>query len=34
MFAFKDILTGTNFLIAIISALIGWVVFENLRNRL
>ena len=27
-FALKDILTGTNFLIALISALIGYVVFE------
>ena len=32
--AFADILTGTNFLIAIVSALIGYVVFELLRKRL
>lgn len=33
-FAFNDIFTGTNFLIAIISALIGYVVFEYLRKKL
>jgi len=30
----SDIFTGANFLIAIISALIGWVVFEYLREKL
>lgn len=34
MFALKNIFTGTNFLIAVISALVGFVVFEYLRNRL
>jgi len=34
MFALKTIFTGTNFVIAIISALIGYVVFEYLRKRL
>jgi len=33
-FAMSDIFTGANFLIAIISALIGWVVFEYLREKL
>jgi hypothetical protein len=33
-FALIDIFTVTNFLIAIISALIGWFVFEYLRNKL
>jgi hypothetical protein len=33
-FALSDIFTGANFLIAIISALIGWVVFEYLREKL
>ena len=33
-FALDDILTGTNFIIATISALIGYVVFEYLRKRL
>jgi hypothetical protein len=33
-FALRDIFTGTNFLIAMISALIGYVVFEYLRKRL
>jgi len=33
-FALHDIFTGTNFLIAIISALIGYVVFEFLRKKL
>jgi hypothetical protein len=33
-FALSDIFTGTNFLIAIISALVGWVVFEYLREKL
>jgi hypothetical protein len=32
-FAVNDILTGTNFAIAMISALIGYVVFEYLRKR-
>jgi hypothetical protein len=34
MFALNDIFTGTNFFIAIISALIGYVVFEYLRKKL
>ena len=33
-FALKDIVTTTNFVIAIISALIGYVVFEHLRKNL
>jgi len=33
-FALHDIFTGTNFVIALISALIGYVVFEYLRKRL
>jgi hypothetical protein len=33
-FALKDIVTGKNFAIAIISALIGYVVFERLREKL
>ena len=33
-FAFIDIFTGTNFVIALISALIGYVVFEYLRKKL
>jgi hypothetical protein len=33
-FALADILTGTNFSVAIISALIGYVVFEYLRRKL
>lgn len=33
-FALKDILTGKNFLIAIISALGSYVVFESLRKNL
>jgi hypothetical protein len=33
-FALHDIFTGVNFAIAAISALIGYVVFENLRKRL
>jgi hypothetical protein len=33
-FALNDIFTGTNFLIAMISALIGYVVFEYLRKKL
>jgi hypothetical protein len=32
--ALNDIFTGTNFLIAAISSLIGYVVFEYLRKRL
>ncbi len=32
-FALNDIFTSTNFVIAVISALIGYVVFEHLRNR-
>jgi hypothetical protein len=34
MFVWSDIFTGTNFFIAIISALIGYVVFEYLRKKL
>jgi hypothetical protein len=30
----NDILTGTNFLIAMISAVIGYVGFETLRKKL
>jgi hypothetical protein len=33
-FALQDIFTRTNFLIAIISALIGYVIFEFLRRKL
>ena len=33
-FALHDIFTATNFLIALVSALIGYVVFETLRKRL
>ncbi|MGC1461966.1 MAG: hypothetical protein WA802_07180 [Terracidiphilus sp.] len=33
-FALNDIFTGTNFVIAMISAMIGYVVFEYLRKRL
>jgi uncharacterized membrane protein len=33
-FALSDIFTGTNFAIALISALIGYVVFEYLRKKL
>ncbi len=33
-FALQDIFTGTNFAIAMIAALIGYVVFEQLRKRL
>ena len=33
-FAFHDIFTGTNLVIAMISALIGYVVFEYLRKKL
>jgi hypothetical protein len=33
-FAFIDIFTGTNFVIALISGLIGYVVFEYLRKKL
>ncbi|MGD0281958.1 MAG: hypothetical protein ABSB95_06310 [Dissulfurispiraceae bacterium] len=34
VFAVKDIFTPTNFAIAIITALIGYVVFECLRRKL
>jgi hypothetical protein len=34
LFAVKDIFTGVNFLIAVIAALIGHLVFEALRKRL
>jgi len=33
-FALHDIFTGTNFVIGLISALIGYVVFETLRKKL
>jgi hypothetical protein len=33
-FALYDIFTATNFVIAMISAMIGYVVFEYLRKRL
>jgi hypothetical protein len=33
-FALNDIFTGTNFLIAMISAMIGYVIFESLRKKL
>jgi hypothetical protein len=33
-FALNDIFTGTNFFIAVISALIGYVVVEYLRKKL
>jgi len=33
-FAFNDIFTGTNFVIAMISAFIGYVTFEYLRKSL
>jgi hypothetical protein len=32
-FALHDIITGTNFLIALVSACIGYVIFEFLRKR-
>jgi len=34
VFAIKDIFTATNFAIAVISALIGYIVFEYLRKEL
>jgi len=33
-FALSDIFTGTNFSIAIVSALFGWVVFGYFREKL
>ena len=33
-FALRDIFTATNFLIALISAMIGYAVFEGLRKKL
>jgi len=33
-FALRDIFTGTNFVIALISAMIGYEVFEALRRKL
>lgn len=33
-FALRDIITPANFLIAIVSALIGYVIFEFLRRKL
>ena len=32
-FALHDIFTGTNFAIAMVSALIGYVLFEHLRKK-
>jgi len=34
VFALEDIFTGTNFLIALVSALIGYLAFEALRKQL
>jgi len=34
LWAIRDILTGTNFLIAVIAALIGYMLVEFLRKRL
>ena len=34
VFALHDIFTGTNFVIACVSGLIGYVVFEYLRKKL
>ncbi|MGD0733290.1 MAG: hypothetical protein ABR956_18640 [Terracidiphilus sp.] len=34
VFALHDIVTGTNFLIALIAGLVGYVVFESLRKML
>jgi hypothetical protein len=34
IFALKDIFTVTNFIIAILAAFIGYVIFEFLRNQL
>jgi hypothetical protein len=33
-FALRDIFTGANFLIAMISAMIGYAVFETMRRKL
>lgn len=33
-FAFEDVFTGTNFTIAVVSGLVGYVVFEYLRKKL
>ena len=33
-FALSDIFTGTNFSIAIVSALVGWAVIQYLRQKL
>jgi len=33
-YAFHDIFTATNFLIALISAMIGYAIFETLRKKL
>ncbi len=33
-YALNDIFTGTNFLIAMVSAMIGYVIFESLRKKL
>jgi len=34
IFAIKDIFTAANFVVAIIAALIGYIAFEYLRNKL
>jgi hypothetical protein len=34
LFALQDIFTATNFAIAIVSALIGYLIFEYLRKKL
>jgi hypothetical protein len=34
IFALNDIITGMNFSIAIVSALVGWAVIEYLRQKL
>ena len=33
-FALRDIFTGTNFAIAMVSAMIGYLIFETLRKKL
>ena len=33
-FAIRDILSATNFAIAVVAALIGYIVFEHLRRKL
>jgi uncharacterized protein with PQ loop repeat len=34
VFAIKDIFTAANFVVAVIAALIGYIAFEYLRNKL